>query len=210
MSELRYTLLADGPADRALIPILDWLLRQHLPARPIQHQWADLNTLSRRRGGLARRMEASVRLYPCDILFVHRDAEAQPRQSRIEEIARARHEGDLDAALLLCCVVPVRMTEAWLLFDEAAIRKAAGNPRGRTALARPAAPESIARPEDVLAGLLRDASELSGRRREKFNVPQSVQRLAQLIEDFSPLRALDAFQTLEADLRELLRGLGGQ
>ena len=29
MSELAFTLLADGPSDRALLPILDWLLRQH-------------------------------------------------------------------------------------------------------------------------------------------------------------------------------------
>lgn len=29
MNELRYTLLSDGPSDRALLPILTWLLRQN-------------------------------------------------------------------------------------------------------------------------------------------------------------------------------------
>ena len=32
-------------------------------------------------------------------------------------------------------VIPVRMREAWLLFDETAIRKAAGNPSGGAAFA---------------------------------------------------------------------------
>ncbi len=36
MSELRYTLLADGSSDRALLPMLTWALRQqgvHMPSR---------------------------------------------------------------------------------------------------------------------------------------------------------------------------------
>ena len=36
MQTLRYTLLADGSSDRALLPILTWLLRQYCGAIPIQ------------------------------------------------------------------------------------------------------------------------------------------------------------------------------
>lgn len=36
MQELRYTLLADGSSDRALLPILTWLLRQSCGAIPIE------------------------------------------------------------------------------------------------------------------------------------------------------------------------------
>ena len=35
MQELRYTLLADGSSDRALLPILTWLLRQYCGVIPI-------------------------------------------------------------------------------------------------------------------------------------------------------------------------------
>lgn len=34
-------------------------------------------------------------------------------------------------------VIPGRMTEAWLRLDEAAIRRVAGNPNGRTKLGLP-------------------------------------------------------------------------
>jgi hypothetical protein len=210
MSDLRYTLLADGPADRALIPILDWLLRQHLPARPVQPQFAELRNLRPPPASLVERLKVSIALYPCEILFVHRDAEAEPPQNRVGEINRALQQASLEGTPPLCCVVPVRMTEAWLLFEEAAIRKASGNPNGRIPLDIPSVPESVVNPKDLLERLLRDASGLSGRRRKKFSVPQTVQRLAQLIEDFSPLRGLGAFQSLEADLKVVLRSLGGR
>jgi hypothetical protein len=35
------------------------------------------------------------------------------------------------------CVVPVRMMEAWLLIDEMAIRRVAGNPNGRIPIELP-------------------------------------------------------------------------
>jgi hypothetical protein len=40
MRELRYTLLSDGPSDRALLRILTWLLRTHGVEMAIQPDWA--------------------------------------------------------------------------------------------------------------------------------------------------------------------------
>ena len=45
MSELRYTLVADGSSDAALLPILDWLLIQNGVRRPIQKAWANPGAL---------------------------------------------------------------------------------------------------------------------------------------------------------------------
>ena len=45
MKEIRYTLLSDGSSDKALLPILSWLLYQHCPEYAIQSQWADLGRL---------------------------------------------------------------------------------------------------------------------------------------------------------------------
>ena len=44
-------------------------------------------------------------------------------------------------------VIPVRMTEAWLLIDELALRRAAGNPNGRNPLDLPALKDLEALPE---------------------------------------------------------------
>src|SRR5437879_3835577 len=131
MSELRYTLLAEGSSDRALIPILNWTLRQHTVNRAIQAEWADLWRLPERPRTLADKMEKSVELYPCDLLFVHRDADNEVIQVRVDEINRAAEiVRARDVALPIVCVIPVRTQEAWLLLDEMAIRKAVGNPNG--------------------------------------------------------------------------------
>lgn len=49
--------------------------------------------------------------------------------------------------------------------------------------------------------LLRQASGLQGRRLQHFQVAQAVRRISDLLTDFSPLRQLSAFQTLEDDIR---------
>jgi hypothetical protein len=92
------------------------------------------------------------------------------------------------------------MQEAWFLFDENAIRRAAGNPNGRTRLDLPALKntEKAADPKSMLNQALKDASELTGRRLQKFDVNAAAHRVADLISDFSPLFALSAFAAYDA------------
>ena len=209
MTELRYTLLADGPSDRALLPLLTWTLRTQGVARAIASDFADLRRLRQRPRGLVMRIAAALLLYPCDLLFIHRDAEREPYATRHSEITQAvgelvQRKQELPATV---CVVPVRMHEAWLLFDEAAIRAAAGNPNGRQALQLPriADIEGMPDPKDVLHQLTRTASGLRGRRLAALDVP--TWRVAELIDDFAPLRALPAFAAFE---RELAAVVGAQ
>ena len=76
-----------------------------------------------------KRIEFALEAYPCDCLFIHRDAERDPtRIPRREEIQKAIESLECQDAVPHVCVVPIRMTEAWLLFDEAAIQRAAGTP----------------------------------------------------------------------------------
>lgn len=203
MKSFRFTFLSDGSSDRALLPILRWTLRQNGCRGPIQENWADLRD---RRSGrdLAERIRAAINYFPCELLFVHRDAEAESHAVRVNEIRRALPAPSTPPPAV--CVVPVRMQEAWLLFDETAIRHAAANRNGRIPLDMPHLRqlESIADPKALLHGLLRTASELSGRRRKKFRVEQAAFRVSQFIEDFSPLRELSAFSAFEKETREVL------
>ncbi|HYU32100.1 MAG TPA: hypothetical protein VEW48_08045 [Thermoanaerobaculia bacterium] len=104
------------------------------------------------------------------------------------------------------CVIPVRMQEAWLLFDEAALRLAADNPHGTMALSLPPLHrlEEIPDPKELLFKMLYSASGLRPGRLNRFHPSVRIHRLAELIEDFSPLRGLTAFQALEADLKALV------
>jgi len=207
MDALRYTLLSDGSADQALMPILTWLLREQGVYGAIQAEWADLRHLPKPPHALSDRIGRSLELYPCDVLFVHRDAEGEPLIIRTEEIHSALTTVTQPAQLPpTVCVVPVRMQEAWLLFNETAIRCAAGNPNGRMPLVLPPLQTLAQLPnaKDVLYDALREASGLTGRRRKKFPVHIRVRRVAEFINDFSPLRTLCAFRKLETDVRQVV------
>lgn len=209
MRELRYTLLSDGPSDRALLPLLTWLLRNQGVITAIQPEWADLSRLPKRPQGLVERICKSIDLYPCDLLCIHRDAEREPHDTRKQEIVQALAEvtQQIQSCPPAVSVIPVRMQEAWLLFDEAAIRRAAGNPNGRHPLPLPRMHqvEGLPDPKENLYELLREASGLNSHRRKQLRVSQLAQRVAELITDFSPLRALPAFTALEADLQRILQ-----
>ncbi len=206
MSELRYTLLTDGSSDAALIPILTWLLTTNGVGWAIQAEWADLRGVCQSRK-LVNRIIPSLDLYPCDLLFVHRDAEREPREKRVHEINKAIEKIVASHSVPpAVCVVPVRMQETWLLFDEAAIRHASGNRSGRQPL--PLSPikrlEKVPDPKTKLYEYLKQASGLSGRRLKRFPVRQRARRVAEFIDDFSPLRALSAFAALEEDIQQII------
>jgi len=198
-----YTLVADGSADKILVPILTWSLRQYT-SDPISEQWADFSRIPRQRD-LVSRLRTALDLYPCDVLFIHRDAEAQPHSWRRNEIDHALR----DFPIIYVPVVPVRMSEAWLLLYESPIRAAAGNPNGKDDLGLPhvSSIEAIADPKKVLHSALVAASGLNLRRRSKFPVQQRVHLIPNHIEDYQRLHSLPAFQRLQDDIRSALRAL---
>jgi hypothetical protein len=204
---VRTTLVSEGSSDRALLPVLHWLLLDLNFSGSLEQQWADLRQLPRPPRGLPERIRKAVELYPCDLLFVHRDAETMPLSERRQELRSAVQNAGLGDPPAAVCVVPVRMMEAWLLFDERALRQAAGRPSGRHPLGLPRRQhlEDLTDPKGILHRLLVEASGVTGRRRKKFPTVERVHRLANLIEDYSPLRVLPAFRELEQDLRDVLQ-----
>lgn len=207
MKELRYTLLSDGSSDEVLLPILTWLLRENGVRCAIQPAWAELRRLRQPPRKLSDRIKTSIELFPCDLLFVHRDAENAPHAQRVSEINKALVEAAAFTAIPdAVCVIPIRMQEAWLLFDEEVLRRAAGNPYGKIALKLPALMklEQLPDPKTVLYDFLRAASGLQGRRRKQMLLNKHARRVADLTDDFEPLRALSAFQALEKDLRHVV------
>jgi hypothetical protein len=202
---IRATVLTDGSSDRALFPIIEWALKQTDITTEIQLDWADFQGLRVRPIGLVHRITKALELYPCDVLFVHRDAEAQGADVRFSEIREAIRE--VNRHLPYVCVVPVRMLEAWLLCDVVAIRKASDNPNGSCEITLPPVHqrETMADPKARLVQLLKAASELSGRRLKGFDALRARTLVAQNISDFRPLRQLASFRAFESDLGTLVR-----
>jgi hypothetical protein len=199
------TLAADGPSDRCLIQPIRWAFTEALRAND-KHGIVQFIFARVRSNPLTDRIVEALRDYPCDVLVVHRDSERENPDRRREEIGRAC-EGLVDPTPRVP-VIPVRMSEAWLLIDEKAIRIAAGNPQGVTPLRLPRVRdlESLSDPKDVLRDAILDASTFTGRRRDRLrrDLPERVQRVAQLIGDYSQLRALSAFRRFEEDLATVL------
>ncbi len=200
---MTYTLLADGTSDKILLPILTWSLQQQ-DVTPIVEQWADLSRIPTPRNA-EERLITVLDLFPCDVLFVHRDAEAQPAGIRRRQITQAMSGINVRHIP----VVPVRMTEAWLLFNELAIRTAAGNPNCTADLSLPDLRrlEDVADPKSLLHSTLATASGLNARRRRRLPVHQQVHRIPAYIDDYSCLNVLPAFQTLQDDIRSLVATL---
>jgi hypothetical protein len=145
------------------------------------------------------------------LLFVHRDADNEGYETRkqwiLEHLAKASSKPPA------VCVVPVQEQEAWLLFNEAAIRQIAGKPKGRVHLNLPPLKnmEQETDPKSKLDQALRNASEYTGRKLDKFNIGVAKHSLARYLAEhdgFAPLRGLSAFKALEADIQTIITEQG--
>ena len=70
---LQVTLVTDGSSDVALVPILEWLIRQ-LTHEDFEIRWADLRGIGDRPHDLARKLTLASREYPCRLLEALRTA----------------------------------------------------------------------------------------------------------------------------------------
>jgi len=194
---LSFALIGDGTSDQALAWIITWAIRRLHPDATLRN----VGFSARRGRSLVETVQSAASELKPDLLFVHRDAERVPLAERREEIPEETG---------VVKVVPVRMTEAWLLIDIEAIRCAAGNPNGTIGLDLPPVQklERLPDPKGLLQKLLVEASELqSPRRKKRFkrDLGQLVQRVAARIGDFSVLDRLDAYRVFESDLRTALQ-----
>lgn len=200
MSFLQCTLLADGSSDRVLMPFLDWLLDEYCQ-QPARLEYAEY--MPGNPSGVIERMQVALNQYPCDYLFVHRDAESADPTVRTQEILQAWLSQTTTSKLVT--IVPVRMTEAWLLLDERAIRAASGNPNGGLPLNLPAAAnvEALKDPKAILFEALKAASGLPPSRLKSFRPEARRHLIPERMTSFRLLRALTSFRELEAQVQRL-------
>lgn len=188
-------LLADGSSDHHVLgPLVTLALDEHspVPYRLIHADGAE------RGADLQTRIRSAVNRFPCDLLLIHRDAESAPVTAREQEIDTAAKRA---AAPPYVKVIPVRMTEAWLLADEAAIRAAVGNPADTRPLGLPSLRDiENSQAKDVLLRAIRNASGLGARRRRGLLPQQFRHRVAETIESLEPIRRLASFRHFEAAL----------
>ncbi len=200
---MTYTLLPEGSSDATLITIINWTIAQCKPHLSFTPQLA--KNLGKVGTSLRDKIPAALRAFPCDLLFVHRDADSQGHDVRLAEIRSALDHAHTNWVP----IIPIKMTEAWLLSNEVAIREAAGNRNGTLQLTLPPKKkwEDISDPKQALFDALTKASEKSGRALQKFRPEERRPRVAELTQDFSTLRGLKSFDHFESALRAQLQDI---
>ncbi|HNY31431.1 MAG TPA: hypothetical protein PKO15_11145 [Fibrobacteria bacterium] len=200
--------MADGSSDLAMLkPLLEWLVRHELK-REIVVNCPEFGRMPRPPRTLADKIRKGMERCEVDILFVHRDAERQDPSRRDEEIEVAI--GSVACCPVHVAVVPVRMSEAWLLLDERAIRATAWNPRGTAPLGipDPSRIESVDA-KAVLQNALVTANGSKGRSLEQFErhiqerITQVAAQIADHAEGWLPSYRLPSFLRLAERIRAL-------
>ncbi len=201
MRRVTATLVTDGSSDKLLAPLIELLFSTHTE---LAYQVNCADGLPPLSVGLRARIDSALELFPCDFLFVHRDAEGVAATVRQQEIESSWLGSQQTATLI--CVVPVRMTEAWLLTNEGPIRSAVNNPNGTESLDLPAVKdiESLPDPKEILFAALKTATGKNTSRKRRFNPHQYRYRVSELTDDLAPLRKLGSFRHLEAQVRRHL------
>ena len=198
----RAIFLADGSSDDPLGEHLEVLCARR--GLEVRITTPDLRRLPEPPGlRVVDRLQEAFRLSDIpDIVFVHRDAENQDPLERYAEVADA--VAQVSQGLPTVAVVPVRMTEAWLLVEEDNVREVAGRPRSTADLGLPSVSriESHPDPKSLLREALDIASGLEGRRLQRFQrrFGQHRRTLLQRLDIDGPVRQLSAWQALESSL----------
>jgi hypothetical protein len=146
---------------------------------------------------------------PIEVVFVHRDADRVSSATRKQQVLDA--VAAATAELPAVAVIPVRMTEAWLVLEERPIRIVAGHPSGRDPLGLPgvARAEDDSDPKNTLKQALRMASSLRGRRLRDFehDFGHHRRQLLERLDLAGPVCRLVSFQMFKADVEAALKAL---
>lgn len=143
------------------------------------------------------------------LLFIHADADGDARAAVAERVEPARQliRRAFDDRQPTVAVVPVRMTEAWILSDADALRKGLGTSLSDADLGLADViahgPESVTKPKAVLQQVFNRARP----QRRAASIGPYLGRIGACT-SLQKLRRLDAFRSMEADLRHAVSQLG--
>ena len=89
MKTIKTTLLTEGSSDRALLNIIRWCIRETGVPINLASEYADLRILLNPPSKLRDKIRIGLKQYPCDILFVHSDADNLTRADKVELIRKS-------------------------------------------------------------------------------------------------------------------------
>ena len=189
--QLTWSIVADGGTDQMLVPAIEWAIHR------LDSDVEILEPEFRKRHGSVREF---LHAYESGamLIFVHRDSENLALADRLVEFDGITRSDVVP-------VVPVQMSEAWILFNGSAVARAAGSPGTEVHVPGIGEIENIRNPKERLDELLLlAAGSPTGRRGKIFrrSIAQRRVSVADYIADYSPLENVPAFQRFQDALAE--------
>lgn len=145
------------------------------------------------------------------ILFVHADADGDPAKARRERAQPALDSlrQEFDQSGWGVAVIPIQETESWAICDGDAIRRVFGTTLTDSELALPlnsGAVERLADPKQCFHDSFNASRAVVSRRRTTRSANETLGALGEHVA-LERLRRLTGFQTVEAELRQVLRAV---
>ena len=146
------------------------------------------------------------------ILFVHTDSDSVSDdlifQSKIFPSQKILSEQDNNYCKNMVAIVPVQMTESWMIADKKILKEEIGVEKTDTELGIHLNPESITNPKELIEEIIRISKEdLSKRRRNKGLVISDLYQIIGQKLELSELEKLSSYLKFKNSLKDKLREL---
>jgi len=217
MKQLVLALYAEGRTDERFLPVIvqreaDWLLRQHALAAVDVLEPLSLEADPEASNRAKRILSVARQAAGFHALIVHADADAPTAgdalQHRFQPGRRLVQESENDACRDLLPIIPIRMTEAWMMADVEAFREVVGTDLRAEDLGFPTRSHQVEAIQDPKHELNMALSQIftRRRRRKKARLRQYYEPLARHIR-LDRLENIPAFRQFADDLADVLENL---
>jgi hypothetical protein len=203
--------MCEGTSDQPLADIVEYLFAERNVTLRLSRP--DFSALPRVKKDVRSKVIAGAALMGSsfDLAVVHRDADNAGWDARQKEILDATLASGVECTPIP--VIPVRMTEAWLLLDEQIIRTVAGNPNGTDGIPLPKLKdvESVPDPKSLLRECLLHAASPRAHRRQTVDrrFYQHRRRLLELLDPHGPIVQLTGWSKLITDIDNYIEKSSG-
>ena len=143
------------------------------------------------------------------ILCVHTDADNQTDtnayQNKISPAISALENCDEDICKQIVPIIPIQMTESWMLADKSLFKKMIGTNKSDNDLGIYKAPEEYANPKEVIKEAIKIAvQERPKRRKGDLRIEELYQLIGQSLA-IEELKKVPSFLNFQNNIREVLR-----
>lgn len=158
---------------------------------------------------VANASREGVRQFGMMALAIHTDADTNTYEERFKNKILPTQEylnniEDEDICKLLIPIIPVRMTEAWMLADKQLLKNEIGTTKSDSELGINRDPEAFSDPKEVIENAIRIAMQDYPKRRRRLNISELYSIIGDKLST-AELSRLESYRNFRAEVRNAYR-----